>query len=386
MSRSLLVHSEELCRYDFGPRHPMGPGRVRNAIALADALGVLDRFRVEPPGPIVEELLRTVHTEAYIAAVKAQAPDPAHGIGTTDNPLVDGMHEIAASIVMASVDGASAIWTGAAPRASNIAGGLHHARPDATSGFCVYNDVAVAIRWLLAHGAERIGYVDTDVHHGDGVQDIFYDDPRVLTISIHETPMRLFPGTGFPNETGGSQAPGSAINIALPPHTGDAGWLRAFHAVVPEALRAFGPQILVSQHGCDTHHSDPLADLMLTVDAQRAACLALSDWSDELCPGPDGRGRWLSVGGGGYSIIQAVPRAWTHLLGVVSGEPIDPETIIPQSWRDAMGPDAPELMTDGADARFRPFEEGYDPDSPLDQAIRATRFAVFPELGLDPEA
>src|SRR5665213_4226900 len=134
------------------------------------------------------------------------------------------------------------------------------------SGFCVFNDVVLAIRTLLAAGARRVAYVDVDVHHGDGVQAAFYDDPRVLTISLHQDPRTLFPGTGFPDETGGPQARGYAVNVALPPGTNDASWLRAFHAVVPPLLRSFSPEILVSQHGCDTHRLDPLAQLALTVD------------------------------------------------------------------------------------------------------------------------
>jgi acetoin utilization protein AcuC len=159
------------------------------------------------------------------------------------------------------------------------------------SRFCVYNDPAIAIAWLLRQGAERVAYVDVDVHHGDGVQAAFYGDPRVLTISLHQHPAALWPGTGLPSETGGPGAPGSAVNLALPTGTGDAGWLRAFHAVVPPLLRAFRPAILVSQHGCDTHRLDPLADLRLSIDAQRAAHAAIHDLAHQVAGG-----RWLLTG------------------------------------------------------------------------------------------
>jgi len=201
-----------------------------------------------------------------------------------------------------------------------------------------------------------------------------------MTISLHETPVCLFPGTGYATETGGRGAPGSAVNIALPPGTNDAGWLRAFFAVVPQALRAFAPTVLVTQHGCDSHENDPLADLTLSLDGQRASYLALAALADEEC-----EGRWVSMGGGGYSVADVVPRAWTHLLGIVSGEPVPPETIIPEAWRAEIGEFAPHRMTDGADASFVPFENGINPASRLDQAILATRRAVFPELGLDPD-
>ncbi len=324
----LLVFSDELTRYDFGPDHPMAPGRVSNTISLARHLGVLDRLRIVPPPEIDLDLLRTVHTADYVAAVQRGEPDARHGLGTSDNPIFPGMHEIAGRVTMATLEAARRVWDGGAVRACNISGGLHHAMPDRTSGFCVYNDIAVAITWLLENGCERVGYVDVDVHHGDGVQAIFYDDPRVMTVSLHETPACLFPGTGYPTETGGPGAEGTAVNVALPPGTTDAGWLRAFHAVVPAALRAFQPTVLVTQHGCDSHTHDPLADLDLSLDGQRASYLALADLADELCDG-----RWVSTGGGGYAVLNVVPRAWTHLLGLVSGQPIPPETPIPQAWR-----------------------------------------------------
>ena len=163
----------------------------------------------------------------------------------------------------ATLAAAWAVWTSAAQHGASIAGGLHHAMAGNASGFCVYNDPAIAIAWLLGQGAERIAYVDVDAHHGDGVQAAFWDDPRVLTIGLHEHPDTLFPGTGMPTEIGEGAAEGTAVNVALPPGTNDAGWLRAFNAVVPGALRAFAPDVLVTQCGCDTHHEDPLANICL---------------------------------------------------------------------------------------------------------------------------
>src|SRR5690606_37926348 len=283
-------------------------------------------------------------------------------------------------------------------RAVNISGGLHHAMPARASGFCVYNDPAIAIARLLDLGAQRVAYVDVDVHHGDGVQAIFWDDPRVLTISLHESPLTLFPGTGFPDETGGPNAPGRAINVALPPGTDDAGWLRAFHAVVPPALRAFRPEVLVTQCGADTYRHDPLADLRVSVDGQRATYLALRALADELCGG-----RWIATGGGGYALIEGVPRAWTHLLAIATGEALPPETLTTKAWRDLAqrrideghsgkrprirllpdGPGIPTRMTDGADPSFTEWEPG-DEETPLDRSITATRREAFPLLGLDP--
>src|SRR5256884_8006064 len=214
------------------------------------------------------------------------------------------MNEASALVGGAAVAAAEEVWSGRAGRAVNIAGGLHHAMPDRASGFCVYNDPAVAIAQLLDAGAERIAYLDVDVPHGDGVQEIFPADPRVLTVSLHETPLALFPGTGFPDETGGPGAEGSAVNVALPPGTTDSGWLRAFHAVVPSVVRAFRPQVLVSQCGADAHRLDPLADLRLTVDGHRESYLAMRDLAEELCAG-----RWVVTGGGGYAPVEAGPPA-----------------------------------------------------------------------------
>jgi acetoin utilization protein AcuC len=247
----------------------------------------------------------------------------------------------------------------------------------------VYNDPAIAIAWLLRQGAERVAYVDVDAHHGDGVQAAFWDDPRVLTISLHEDPATLFPGTGLPSETGGPAAEGSAVNVALPAGTRDAGWLRAFHAVVPPLLRDFKPQILVSQHGCDTHWSDPLANLELTIDAQRAAHAAIHALAHEVCGG-----RWLLTGGGGYQHVQVVPRSWAHLLAEAAGSPIDPESPTPGLWREYVdivtSQPSPERMTEDGGAGYYAFESGYDPAEPVDRAIMATRKAVFPPHGLMP--
>jgi acetoin utilization protein AcuC len=387
MTDTLIMWDEALLGYNLGD-HPLDPVRVELTIALARALGVLDRpgVTIEAPAPADDDTLRTVHTADYIEAVKAASVDPrvrGYGLGTPDNPTFPGMHEASALIAGATVAAAEAVWTGRVRHAASIAGGLHHAMPSTASGFCVYNDPAIAITRLLALGAERVAYVDVDVHHGDGVQAVFYEDPRVLTMSLHETPLTLFPGTGFAAETGGSNAEGSAVNVPLAPGVGDAGWLRAFHAVVPSVLRAFRPEVLVSQCGADAHALDPLADLALTIDGQRASYLAMRSLADELCDG-----RWIVTGGGGYALVEVVPRAWTHLLAAVTGDPLDPDTPTPEAWRSLAatrrpGSRVPTSMTDGGTGEFAPWQPSGQPDS-VDRSIVATRSAVFPLLGLDP--
>ncbi|HLL67601.1 MAG TPA: acetoin utilization protein AcuC [Micromonosporaceae bacterium] len=387
MIGTLVLWDEALLAYDLGD-HPLDPVRVELTVALARALGVLDRpgVTVEAPAAATDEALLRVHTAEYVNAIReasAGVRRSGYGLGTSDNPIFPGIHEASALIAGATLRAAEAVWLGEAGNAVNIAGGLHHAMPDRASGFCVYNDPAVAIARLLGLGAERIAYVDIDVHHGDGVQEIFYDDPRVLTVSVHESPRTLFPGTGYPSETGGPAAEGSAVNVALPPGVDDAGWLRAFAAVVPSVLRAFRPQILFTQCGADAYRSDPLANLRLTVDGQRASYLALRAIADEVCDG-----RWVATGGGGYALVECVPRAWTHLLAIATGEPVDPVTATPQSWRELVRQrrprePAPLAMTDGADPGYLPWQPGDGADA-LDRAIQTTRRLTFPHFGLDP--
>lgn len=387
-SGSVVVFDPSLTAYDLGPAHPMSPVRIDLTMRLADELAITGGGLQVVPAPMADDdLIATVHEPRLIDAVlragHGGAPDEALGIGSDDTPVFARMHEASAHVVGATVEACRRVWSGEAGHAANVTGGLHHAMPDRVSGFCVYNDVAVGIRWLLDHGAERVAYVDVDVHHGDGVERVFWDDPRVLTISLHETGQLLFPGTGFAADLGGPQAQGSAVNVSLPPGTGDAGWLRAFHAVVPPLLREFAPDVLVTQHGCDSHADDPLAHLALSVDGQRAAAIALHDLAHETA-----HGRWVALGGGGYEIVGVVPRTWSHLLAVVAGRPIDPTTPVPAGWREhverAYGRVAPLRMGDGSTAQYRGWEEGFDDSSWLDRLVHETRMAAFPLHGLDP--
>ncbi|MBT0767735.1 acetoin utilization protein AcuC [Kineosporia sp. J2-2] len=368
----------------------MAPIRLELTARLADALGLLDApgVRVVSAEPAPDELLLTVHAADYVEAVRRASTRPVasglrFGLGTTDVPTFPGMHEAGARICAASREVALAVWAGQAGHGVNFTGGLHHAMPAAASGFCVYNDVGVAIRALLDAGAQRVAYVDVDVHHGDGVEKIFWDDPRVLTVSLHENGRVLFPGTGFPEEIGGPHASGTAVNVALPPGTSDAGWLRAFHSVVPPLLRAFEPEVLVTQQGCDSHVLDPLAHLALSLDAQRASYEALHEFAHEFCDG-----RWVAFGGGGYEVVDVVPRAWAHLIAIAAHRPVAPGADVPDSWRDYVtarcGRAAPQRMTDGADTGYRAWSTGYDPADAIDRVVLATRKAIFPLHGLDP--
>jgi acetoin utilization protein AcuC len=383
-----VVWDDALLGYTMGGDHPLHPVRLDLTMRLADTLGVFGSDRVEllKPPPAGVELLTLVHDPAYLEAVRRAPEDPGvgYGLGTADNPIFEGMYDAAALITGGSVLAAQQVHSGRSQHAVNISGGLHHAMRGVASGFCVFNDAAVAIAWLLGQGYERIAYVDIDVHHGDGVQAAFYDDPRVLTVSVHQTPLTLFPGTGYPEETGDpDKAIGTAVNLALPNGTDDSGWLRAFDAVVPGILRAFRPQILVTQCGCDAHHEDPLADLALTIDGQRAGYRALHQLAHELC-----EGRWIALGGGGYGLVRCVPRAWTHLLAEASGDPIDPTTEIPESWREdvarrGLRARPPTHMTEGGYTGFSRWDNFTE--ARVDRAIMRTRRATYGFFGLDPD-
>ncbi|HEX6844064.1 MAG TPA: acetoin utilization protein AcuC [Actinomycetota bacterium] len=328
-----LVVARQARIYDHGPQHPLRPARVLLTWDLIEDTGLDRRANVRrlDATPASHAQLAAVHTEGFIDATTRaghgeEGDWSAWGYGHGDNPIFPQMHEAGALVCGASLAAAEAVWTGGCDHAFNAAGGLHHAMPDRASGFCVYDDPAVAIAWLLAHGAERIAYVDVDVHHGDGVQAIFYDDPRVLTISIHEYGM-LFPGTGSIDERGGPHAPGSAINIPLPAFTGDDAWLDAFRLVVPPAVRAFDPDVLVTQLGCDTHHTDPLAHMQLTTRAYREVARELHD----LAHGAAG-GRWVATGGGGYQWARVVPRAWTLSFAEMAGATAELPDHLPEAW------------------------------------------------------
>ena len=398
-----VVWEDALCEYDFGPFHPMAPIRLELTHALARSAGLLERPGVEIlAAPVASDAqLARVHDPEYIAAVK-QASRPLEemsaqeldqligfGLGGDDVPPFRGMHTASARIVGGSLAAIEAIRSGRVRRAVNFAGGLHHAKPGTASGFCVYNDAALAIRHALDAGEERVMYVDVDVHHGDGVERTLWDEPRAITLSVHETGERLFPGTGFVQDSGGPAAPGTAINVPLPSRTGADGWVRAIRATVPALVRAVRPTLLVTQHGADSHRLDPLADLAVSLEAQREVMLLMRELADEVCDG-----RWLALGGGGYAVIDVVPRSWAHLVAIVTGDPLESTAPLPQEFiaaaeaaRESHGlSPEPGLVTfgDGRPLEVRDWERGYDPEDELDRAVQAVRRGVFPDWGLDP--
>lgn len=393
-SRTTVIWDDGFTAYNFGPEHPMGPIRLDLTTRLLRAFGVFEGGGVtlHSPNPASEETLATVHDPGYIAAVKHASVDPKtadvrRGLGTEDDPAFFGMHDISARIAQGTLEVCRQVWEGDADHGVNYCGGLHHAMKGNASGFCIYNDIAVGIQWLLDNGAQRVCYIDIDVHHGDGVESIFWNDPRVLTISIHESGRVLFPGTGWPADIGGPQARGSAVNVALPPGTSDAAWLRAIDSVVLPLVHTWRPDILVTQHGCDTHTHDPLAHLSISLDAQVRAHETLHTLAHEVSGG-----RWVALGGGGYSLVDVVPRSWTHLTAIAAHRPVGLDVEVPADWlrhvEDRLGVSGPSRMGDlSASERpiwVRPWAMGHNPDNPVDRAVMATREALFSLHGLDP--
>jgi acetoin utilization protein AcuC len=254
----------------------------------------------------------------------------AAGFGTPDNPVAEGMHDACAYVVGGSLVAAELVHSGRALHAFNPAGGLHHAAARRASGFCVYNDVAAGAEWLRLKG-HRVAVVDVDVHHGDGTEAIFWEQPDVLTVSLHESGRYLFPGTGFPDDAGGEGAPGSAVNLPYFPEAWDEPWLRGFDEVVPDLLREFRPTILVTQDGCDSHLLDPLAHLRNSTRIWPHVGRRFHELAHELC-----EGRWVALGGGGYAVREVVPRAWTLLFAEMVERPelaadlLDPDAYPPR--------------------------------------------------------
>ena len=382
----LLVFGPRSTTYDFGPGHPLTPRRFGPGIDLLQSVGA------EPsraPEPATDEELLRVHLPPYVDAVRRFSADPAlrgaMGIGLADNPAFPGMHEAAASVAGGSLAGMEAILNGETLHALHPGGGLHHAMPAKAWGFCVYNDAALAVVHARAQGL-RVLYVDLDVHHGDGVQAMTYRDPGTLTLSLHESGRYLFPGTGYADELGEGTAAGTSVNMPFEPYAGEAAWLPAVRALVPTLAAVFGPDIVVSQHGADSHAWDPLAHLRVTTagmaEAARLVDAIAHRWAD---------GRWLATGGGGYDAYRVVPRTWA--LTWLAGAHLDPPEHTPPAWRERWAAEAASFGTPGMPATFldapgvgRPVGDGgLSADVRSLEMLARVRAAVLPRLVLEAE-
>ena len=322
----LLVFGPRSTDYDFGPDHVLTPRRFGPGIDLLRAVGA------EPglaPDPAPDADLRLCHVQEYIEVVRRFSVDPfgpmEAGIGWGDNPPFADMHEASAAVAGGSMRAMEAILDGRVEHAFHPGGGLHHAMRARASGFCIYNDPALAIARARRDGL-RVMYIDLDVHHGDGVQALFWDDPGVLTFSIHESGRYLFPGTGDVDEVGDGASAGTVVNVPLPPYTGEAAWYPIVESYLPALAAAFGPDLIVSQHGADSHGWDPLAHLHVTTTAHGKAARLIDALAHQF-----GGGRWLATGGGGYDAYRVVPRTWA--LTWLAGAHREVPRATPEAWR-----------------------------------------------------
>jgi len=342
-------------------------------VELCDSLGFLEGKPFVSPEPATDEDLTTVHSLGYVRRVREASRgggEPAellqYRLSTQDNPIFPDVHRACAHVVGETIRACRLVMHGEANHALCISGGLHHAMRSKASGFCIYNDSGAAIARLKEdHPDIRIAYLDTDVHHGDGVQWMFYDDPNVLTLSTHESGRYLFPGTGGTTERGQRRGYGYSVNLPLEPFTHDDSFIECFEAVVPEILRAFRPDIILSQNGCDGHALDPLAHLSVTTRTYGYVPKRVHELAHELCGG-----RWVAVGGGGYDIWRVVPRAWAALWAVLSDQELPGE--MPDDRLEKWGEKSPV----GIPRLTRDEVEDYPPIERAQQIADRNRWTV----------
>jgi acetoin utilization protein AcuC len=375
-----FVYSEDFMKYDFGPTHPLRPVRLKLTYDLLKETNVLDNSSVHIylPRQASEEELLMVHSKEYIEEVKSYSKTGVGYLDAGDTPAFKGIHEATSLAVGGSIVAADLVMEGKATHAFNPAGGLHHAGISHAAGFCVYNDIGVAVRYLQREcGVKRVAIVDIDVHHGDGTQEIFYSDQNILTLDLHEDGHFLYPGTGFPWESGEGDARGSKVNIPLPPLTSNDCYLHAFDELVPPLLRAFNPEVIVNQFGVDTHFDDPLAHLRLTTDAYSALASKIHSLAHELCGG-----KLIVLGGGGYR-PENVARAWSIMFSTING--ITLADKIPERWislcRDSLKREPPSTFTD----KFRRSMNNLDRErirETIEEEIKEIKAKVFPIHGI----
>ncbi len=357
--RARLVFDPAELNYSFGPEHPMKPDRVRALVDLLECSGLWQydnsAMHLQVRAATIDEL-GLVHTPAYIEAVQRLSQpetDEADseqrkelalhfGFGDSDTPAVLGMHDVAAYIAGGTLVALCAIL--GLPAGGTFAtederplhvfhpsGGLHHAWAERASGFCIYNDAAVAMAHVLRAREAKMLYIDFDAHHGDGVQRAFYDDPRVMTISFHETGRYLYPGSGDVLEMGNGSGRGYSINIPLEPFTEDDSYIECMEPLLSQLVTAFAPDVIITEHGCDTHAWDPLTHLSLTMRGISAQMKLAHQLAHTYC-----QGRWLALGGGGYAIYRVVPRAWSILWAEMSGQSLPGQ--LPAEWVERWRP------------------------------------------------
>ena len=353
-----LIFTEDYQKYNFGKNHPLRPLRLKLTYSLIEKLNLLklDRLETIKPRIATQDEIELVHSTKYVDIVKKLSINPedrsmqpfSYGLGSGDNPIFEGMYEASALVCGASITAADKVWNNQEVKvAFNPAGGLHHAMKEKASGFCIFNDIGVAIAHLKRLDKNiRIAYLDIDCHHGDGVQWLFYDDPNVLTISYHQDGRTLFPGTGSVNETGEGEGKGFSINFPLIPGTNDKPFLNLFRKTAPKILETYAPDILITQLGVDTYYNDPLTQMGFSLSIYRDIAQTLKTSAREFC-----HNKWLAIGGGGY-LMTVVPRAWTIFLANMLD--VDLKNELPSEWINEVkqyvpNEDTPYLLWDRGD-------------------------------------
>lgn len=307
-----FFYTDQFLSYDFTGMHPLKPIRLKLTYDAMKVKKILDKYQVKEPELATHTQLLQVHTPDYIAAVKQAEkgiPEFKYGLGTSDNPLFENMYTSSLIYSGASISAAQDVID--QKMSVNISGGLHHAHPAKASGFCIFNDVALGITELLKE-YDTVAYIDIDAHHGDGVQEIFYDTNQVLTISLHESGKYLFPGTGFVDEKGKGKGKGYSVNLPFFPYTADDVYIESFKEIVPPLIEAYNPDVIVAQLGVDTNVDDPLADFRLSIKGYLSVVESIRNLHE----------RRLIVGGGGYE-LKVVPKAWSMAMAVLAGEMVD---------------------------------------------------------------
>jgi len=344
--RCSFVFSDELLNYKFSNHHPFNQFRLKLTVDLLNKLNALAPEQIVPPKMASEEELALIHDRSYIEAVKKAGQGQLlneiaenYGLGTEDTPIFSNMHEASSLLVGGTLTAVDQVMTGKALHALHLGGGLHHGFRGKASGFCIYNDSSVAIKYLQEKYNARVLYVDTDAHHGDGVQWSFYDDPNVCTLSIHETGRYLFPGTGNINERGQGRGYGYSFNIPVDAFTEDESWLHAYTQSIKEVAEFFKPDVILTQNGADSHYYDPLTHLSATMKIYREIPKLAHEIAHQYC-----NGKWIAVGGGGYDIWRVVPRAWA-LIWLEMTENSNCYGSLPEEWLNQWQKESPVILS-----------------------------------------
>lgn len=344
--QAVFIYSDELLNYKFNSHHPFNQKRLKLTVDLLQKIEALSTSEVISPRKATDGELELIHDARYIEAVKKaglgllpKEEAGNYGLGTEDTPIFPNMHEASSLIVGGTLTAVDTVMSGKCTHALHLGGGLHHSLRGRASGFCIYNDCSVAIKYLREKYNAKVMYIDTDAHHGDGVQWAFYDDPNVCTVSIHETGRYLFPGTGNIYERGHGLGYGYSFNIPIDAFTEDDSWLMMYEESIRKITHYFQPDVILTQNGTDAHYYDPLTHLSATMKIYREIPKLAHEMAHQYS-----EGRWIAVGGGGYDIWRVVPRAWALIWLEMTGQQEKAKGTLPKEWLETWQHEAPVTL------------------------------------------